>query len=151
MGKVMARFIATFGYVGHCPLAPGSLASAVGVGLAFVLRGNTFYYVLALVLVTIAGFLAAGIVEKEEGKKDPGCVVIDEVSGMMISLFALPLSWPVMLTGFFLFRAFDMFKIYPANKLEDMGGSFGIMSDDIAAGIYANITLQIALRLAGWM
>lgn len=127
------------------------MASAAGVGLAFILREHAVIYFLAGFLVTAAGFLSAGIVEKEEGKKDPGCIVIDEVSGMMITLFSIPLSIPVMLVGFFLFRAFDMFKIYPANKLEDMGGSFGIMSDDIMAGLYANITLQVALRCAGWM
>ncbi len=151
MDQKLARFFATFGYIGHFPMAPGSIASAAGVGLAFALRDHAVIYVLVAFFVTAIGFCSAGIVEKAEGKKDPGCVVIDEVSGMMISLFGLPLSWPVMLVGFFLFRAFDMFKIYPANKLEDMGGSFGIMSDDIAAGLYANLTLQVALRLAGWM
>ncbi|MEI6437581.1 MAG: phosphatidylglycerophosphatase A [Candidatus Omnitrophota bacterium] len=151
MGQKLARFLATFGYIGHFPAAPGTMASAAGVGLAFLLRDHVFWYVAVFAVVTVLGFLTAGIVEKMEGKKDPGCVVIDEVSGMMISLFGIPLSWPVMLVGFFLFRAFDMFKIYPANKLEDMGGGTGIMCDDIAAGIYANITLQVALRLAGWM
>ena len=151
MNATAAKIIATFGFIGYCPVAPGTLASAAGVGLAFLLRDQPAFYVLAAVLVTVLGLLSAGVVEKIEGRKDPGCIVIDEVAGMMISLFALPLSWPVMLVGFFLFRAFDMFKIYPANRLEDMGGSVGIMSDDIAAGVYTNIVLQVALRLAGWM
>ena len=77
--------------------------------------------------------------------------MIDEVAGMMVSLFMLPLSWPVMLVGFFLFRAFDMFKIFPANKFEDMGGASGIMMDDIMAGIYTNIVLQVAVRVVGIM
>ena len=151
MNSLLARIIATFGFIGHCPVAPGSAASLAGLGLAFVLRNEPVYYVIVTVVVTILGLMTAGIVEKAEGKKDPGCIVIDEVSGMMITLFSLPLSWPVLVSGFFLFRAFDMFKIYPANRLEDMGGSVGVMADDIAAGIYANITLQVALRLAGWM
>jgi phosphatidylglycerophosphatase A len=151
MNVFWSRFIATFGYIGYCPAAPGTLASAAGLGLAFALRHYPVFYVVVAVVVTVLGLMSAGIVEKSVGKKDPGCVVIDEVAGMMVTLFAVPLSWPVMLTGFFLFRAFDMFKIYPANKLEDMGGSVGIMADDIAAGIYANVTLQVALRLAGWM
>ncbi|MBF0593532.1 MAG: phosphatidylglycerophosphatase A [Candidatus Omnitrophica bacterium] len=151
MNSALAKFIATFGYIGLCPVAPGTAASAAGVVLAYLLRDQAALYIGVFLVVTVLGFLSAGIVEKDLGKKDPGCVVIDEVSGMMISLFMLPLSWPVMLTGFFLFRAFDMFKIYPANKLEDLGGSTGIMCDDIAAGIYANLTLQVALRLAGWM
>ena len=151
MNPLLARIIGTVGYVGHFPVAPGTLASAVGVGLAFSLRNYSLWYVLVTAVITVVGIVAAGIVEKQEGKKDPGCVVIDEVAGMMVSLFGIPLSWPAMLVGFFLFRAFDMFKIYPANKLEAMGGGFGIVADDIAAGIYANLTLQIALRLAGWM
>lgn len=151
MNPLIARFIGTFGYVGLLPVAPGTAASAVGVALAFALRHNVPAYVVAAAAITAVGFVAGGIVEKQEGKKDPGCVVIDEVSGMMISLFGIPLSWPVMIVGFFLFRAFDMFKIYPANRLEAMGGGLGIMADDIAAGIYTNITLQIALRLAGWL
>ena len=151
MNPFLARVIGTFGYVGHFPVAPGTAASAIGVGLAFLLRDMPVIYVVVAVVLTGIGIIAAGIVEKQEGKKDPGCVVIDEVAGMMVALFGIPLSWPAMLVGFFLFRAFDMFKIYPANKLEDMGGGFGIMADDIAAGIYANVTLQVALRLAGWM
>lgn len=151
MNCSLARIIATFGFIGHFPVAPGTMASVAGVALAFMLRNDPVFFVVVMIGVTVLGLLSAGVVEKAEGKKDPGCVVIDEVAGMMLSLFLLPLSWPVMVVGFFLFRAFDMFKIYPANKLEDMGGSFGIMADDIAAGIYTNIILQIALRLAGWM
>ena len=76
-------------------------------------------------------------------------VVIDEVSGIMISFFLLPITWSVVLTTFFLFRALDMFKTYPANKLEAMGGTEGIMMDDILAGVYTNIIMQIAVRYAG--
>ena len=94
------------------------------------------------------GFITSDIVEKVVGKKDPSCVVIDEVSGMMIALFMLPWTPAVVVTTFFLFRAFDMFKIYPMNKLEALGGGKGIMLDDIFAGIYANLTMQIALYLS---
>jgi len=82
------------------------------------------------------------------GQKDPSCVVIDEVSGIMIAFFMLPMVWPVSIITFFLFRAFDMFKIYPVNKFEEMKGGTGIMMDDIIAGLYTNITMQIAIRLA---
>jgi len=151
MNPLLARIIATFGFIGFFPVGPGSAASLAGLGMAYALREQPVFYVLIVAAVTVLGLMSAGIVEKAEGKKDPGCIVIDEVAGMLIALFGLPLSWPVLITGFFLFRAFDMFKIYPANRLEAMGGSVGIMADDIAAGIYANITLQIALRLANWM
>ncbi len=93
--------------------------------------------------------MASGQVEKLIGKKDPGCIVIDEAAGIMISVLFIPMTWPIMLTGFFLFRAFDMFKIYPANKFEDMGGAYGIMMDDVMAGVYTNIVLQVAVRVLG--
>ena len=80
-------------------------------------------------------------------KKDPSCVVIDEVSGVMIALFMLPIIPSVLFTAFFLFRAFDMFKIYPANKIEKLPSSYGIMFDDIIAGIYTNMTMHIALKI----
>jgi len=77
-------------------------------------------------------------------------LVIDEVVGVMIALWGLPLTWSVMICGFFLFRAFDMFKIYPINKLEAQPGGWGIMLDDCMAGVYTNIILRIALRCAGF-
>jgi phosphatidylglycerophosphatase A len=145
----VARFCATFFHIGDLPLAPGSAASAVALVLAFLVHPWPILYIALGVLVTIVGFMTAGQVETLIGKKDPGCIVIDEVAGIMISFLFLPMTWPVMLTGFFLFRAFDMFKIYPANKFEAMGGAHGIMLDDIMAGVYTNIVLQIAVRVVG--
>ena len=97
----------------------------------------------------ILGIMTTGIMEKRMNQKDPGCLVIDEVVGVMIALWGLPLIWSVMICGFFLFRAFDMFKIYPINKLEAQPGGWGIMLDDCLAGVYTNIILRIALRCAG--
>lgn len=145
----MIKFIATFFYVGNIPPAPGTLASAITVIICYLLRDNTPLYLLCLLGVLVLGFLTAGRAEKILGKKDPGCIVIDEVCGVMITFLALPFSWPVIFTAFFLFRAFDMFKIFPARQMELKGGAFGIMMDDIVAGIYTNIVMQIAIRLAG--
>ena len=149
MSPKLSKFIATFCCVGLLPVAPGTMASAVGAALAFIFRFNVAGYAFVMVTVTVLGFFFAGEAERAIGKKDPGCIVIDEVSGMMISLFMLPLYWPIIVTGFFLFRAFDMFKIPPEDRFERLGGSAGIMLDDIMAGIYTNVTLQIALRLSG--
>ena len=145
----IARCCATFFYIGDFPVAPGSVASAAALLIAFLLHRWLFLYIVVGVLVTAVGFMTSGRVEKLIGRKDPGCIVIDEVSGMMISFLFLPMTWPVMLTGFFLFRAFDMFKIFPANKFEDMGGARGIMLDDVMAGIYTNIVLQVAVKVIG--
>ncbi len=149
MSNKLTELLATFFYVGYIPLCPGSAASAVGALMAYYLCPNKFLYVLVWATVTLAGFCSGGGMENIRGRKDPGCVVIDEVSGMLLTFFMLPLTWPVLWTGYFLFRAFDMFKIYPANRFERLPGGAGIMMDDLVAGLYANLTMQLALRLAG--
>ena len=145
----MIKLISTFFYIGYFRFAPGSAASLAGAVICYPLQSHMALYIAVWAAVTIAGFVFAGHMEKIAGKKDPSCVVIDEVSGMMIAFFLLPLKWPVVVTAFFLFRAFDMFKIYPADKLESLPGAAGIMMDDIAAGIYTNIIMQVAIRFVG--
>ncbi len=128
-------------------MAPGSAASIIGALFYFALREQLVIYVLLLGIVTWLGFWVSERMETLVGAKDPSCIVIDEVSGVMIAFFMLPLNLPVVLTAFFLFRAFDMFKIYPVNKFETMPGGIAIMMDDIIAGIYTNLTMQLAIRL----
>lgn len=149
MSDKMVQMFATWFYVGRSPFAPGSMASIVGALMAIILMNNLFLFCVVLVAVSVLGFLVSGPMEEILGKKDPGCVVIDEIAGVMIAFFMLPLQWNVVIVAYFLFRAFDMFKIYPVNKFEDLGGGTGIMMDDIVAGIYTNIVMQIAVRWAG--
>ena len=148
MIKDFRTMLATFFYIGFLPKAPGSAATLAGVAISYLLMGHTALYILVTVLVTVVGFAVSGQVEEAMGKKDPGCIVIDEVAGVMIAFYALPPTLPVMWTAFFLFRAFDMFKIYPGNKLEGLKGSAGIMLDDLMAGVYTLIVMHLALRLA---
>ena len=145
----LAKLLATFFYVGYFPKAPGSMATVVGFLIYAYLGKQTFLYVLLFLIITALGFWAADQMERVSGAKDPSCIVIDEISGVMIAFFFLPLSWPVIITTFFLFRAFDMFKIYPVYKLETLKGGMGVMMDDIVAGIYTCVTMHIAVRLAG--
>jgi len=149
MSSKIAECLATFFYVGRFPVAPGSLASLVGVLIYLIFWGQGNFYLAVSVLVTLAGFWAAGKVEKLSGENDPGCVVIDEVAGVLTAFFLLPPTIPVIFTAFFLFRAFDMFKIYPIDKTEEIPGSTGIMLDDLLAGLYTNIVMQAAIRIAG--
>lgn len=149
MKKRTIKLVSTFFEVGSMPFAPGTLASAVGLLIAIIFSQNVFLYLVVWAVITYFGFKTSGEMEKILKEKDPGCVVIDEVSGIMISFFLLPINTAVIFTGFFLFRAFDMFKIYPGNKLENKGGAYGIMMDDIMAGIYTNIVMQIAVRWVG--
>ena len=149
MRNFLIKAFATVLGVGYLPTAPGSWATAVGVALAYGLGNNLPAYTIVLLVLLILGIMTTGIIEKQLNQKDPGFLVIDEVVGVMIALWGLPLTWSVMICGFFLFRAFDMFKIYPINKLEAQPGGWGIMLDDCMAGVYTNIILRIALRCAG--
>ncbi len=149
MSDQINKILATFFYIGFFPFAPGSVASLLAGMLAISLHGLVGLYVVVTIIITVIGFLVSGKMEDIVKKKDPSCVVIDEVAGGLIAFFMLPLNAPVLITAYFLFRAFDMFKIYPVNRFEELPGSTGIMMDDLFAGLYTNITMHIALRLTG--
>ncbi|MBF0504667.1 MAG: phosphatidylglycerophosphatase A [Candidatus Omnitrophica bacterium] len=150
MKNFLMKLIATVLGVGLCPFASGTAGTAVGVVIFYFLGNNGVIFASLLTALLFLGIISSGLVEKQLNQKDPGIVVIDEVVGVMIALWGLPIMWPVMIIGFFLFRAFDMFKIYPINKLEAQPGGWGIMLDDCMAGVYTNIILRIALRCAGF-
>ncbi len=147
-----ARILATCCFLGYVRPASGSVASILGVVLYLVLAPlSVMIYGATLVCLFFFGVWASRVVEDRLGEKDPSVVVIDEVVGMMITLIGLPADFPVLVTAFFLFRAFDMFKVYPANRMENTAGGRGIMLDDVVAGLYANIVMQAALFLKAGM
>jgi phosphatidylglycerophosphatase A len=145
----LAVLIATAGYSGYFPIAPGTVGSAVGL----LVYGLVWWSGLplleaALIGVTFAaGTWAATRAERYFGGIDPGPVVIDEVLGMLVTLAFIPAGWSAMLTGFVLFRILDVVKPYPANRLEKFHGGFGIMADDAMAGVYANLSLRALMWL----
>ena len=149
MPEKWVRLCATFFYVGYAPFASGTAASFVAFFIAILIHSSLLLYILVTGVITYLGFKTSGEMEKLAGQKDPGCIVIDEVAGALIAVFLLPFQWPVLITAFFLFRAFDMFKIYPVNKLESASGSVGVMMDDLVAGLYTNLIMQVAVRWAG--
>ena len=116
------------------------------VGLAFI-PFTTFSLIVATAAVTAVGLWASGRVERMVGRKDPGVIVIDEVAGMMVSVLFLPRTWPVLLTAFFLFRLFDVWKPFPARQSQVITGGVGVMIDDLIAGAYA-LAVVAAARLA---
>ena len=149
MSNRLSQLIATFFYLGYFPFASGSLAGMAGGAIAIFLHRVPFLHLIFFAIVTALGFYASDRMEKWMKEKDPSCIVIDEVAGVLIAFFMLPVRPSVVISAFFLFRAFDMFKIYPANKFEEIKGGSGVMMDDIVAGIYTNLVMQIAVRLAG--
>ena len=146
-----AVWIATCGGVGFFPIAPGTAGSAVGLVLVVVLgraplaqpwRSSLLAFV-ALGLFFL-GVWAAGAAEKHFGQIDPGPVVIDEVVGQLLTFLALPgASWKWLLAGFVLFRIFDITKPWPIRKLEKLPGGWGVLADDLMAGVFAAIVLQM--------
>ena len=147
MNKKLTKIISTFFYCGYFPVLPGTVGALAGLGIYFLVRSNIILYIVTTLFLTILGFKFSGKAESLFQEKDPHKVVIDEVSGILIALFLLPSNLPVIISAFFLFRAFDMIKPPPADKLQDLKGSAGIMLDDVVAGIYTNICFQVALKL----
>lgn len=135
--------IASVFYIGYLPVAPGTLGSLASLVLYYFICHDALIMAVVILIVIILGFMTAGRVEKVFGEKDPGEIVIDEFAGMLISLYRLPPTMGYVVTGFLLFRFFDIVKPKPIQSLEKLKGSLGIMSDDIIAGVYANIALQI--------
>ncbi|MDH4099414.1 MAG: phosphatidylglycerophosphatase A [Nitrospirota bacterium] len=143
-----AVFIATGGGAGYSPWAPGTAGSLVGILPALLLSQISPIAGLGLIIaVTLAGVWASSVAEKHFDKKDASPIVIDEIAGQMITLWLVPPSVGFVVAGFLLFRFFDILKPFPARQLQDnLPGGWGVMMDDVAAGIYANLCLQIALR-----
>lgn len=141
------EIVTTFFYVGYVPFAPGSVASLAGLFLFYLIKGNILLYIFFILLFLFLGLLLATKAEKLFNKKDARCIVIDEVLGMLLSLMFMPYDIKVVIIAFILFRIFDTLKPYPAGRLQNLPGSLGIMSDDIVAGLYTNVILQVALRL----
>jgi phosphatidylglycerophosphatase A len=150
----LAVFIATAGYSGYFPFAPGTVGSAVGLLvylLAWWMQSPIFEIGLIVVLFA-AGVWAGTTAERYFGGVDPGPIVIDEVVGMLITLAFIPVGWFGALAGFFLFRVFDIIKPFPAGRFEALHGGLGVMADDAMAAVYANISLRLLLWwLPAWI
>ncbi len=152
---IKSRFswlIATFFGIGHLKPGPGTWASAVTVILWWaVAQALPAAWLLPLailvsVAVTLIGIPPSTVVARESGREDPGFVVIDEVAGQMIALIGVPLHWKYLVAGFILFRSFDIVKPFPLRRLEDLPEGTGIMMDDVGAGLYALVLLQLWLH-----
>lgn len=170
-GDRLAVAVSTCG-VGYLPLAPGTWGSILGVAIyfgVFVAEFNLGIYLLhkgwpgpqieswlySANLVLLLGLFLAGVAASSRasrvfGEKDPSRTVIDEVMGQLVVFLFIPLttSWWLIGTGFVLFRLFDIWKPYPIGDLQDLPGGLGVCADDILAGIYAGIALNVIYSLS---
>ena len=152
--RLLARLISTVGYIGYLPIAPGTWGSAAGLAVYAAVRVTAGPVAeLAVVVGLLAvGVWSATVTGHEMGDEDPGPVVIDEVVGMLVTLLWLPVGMTGAIAGFVLFRLFDIVKPFPARQFEQLPGGWGVMFDDVMAGIYGNLALRLLmLAVPAWL
>ncbi len=135
--------IATLGFVGFLPHAPGSFGSAAGLLFILMLRPSDIFLLFLLLLAFGIGVMSSHAAEQVLGK-DSGHIVIDEFFGYMVSVLFVPMSIGYLIAAFVLFRVFDILKPTPIREMETMfSGGLGIMMDDLVAGVFANLCIQL--------
>lgn len=146
-----AWLVATAGGVGAVPWAPGTAGSVVGLVLAATVGQlvSPWWYLGLVGALFFSGVAAAQAVERATLRKDPSHVVIDEVVGMLLALYALPARSGVYFSAFLCFRGLDIFKPFPIRRLERQPGGWGIMLDDLAAGLCTNLLVRGGLWVLG--
>ncbi len=150
--KYLHILIATTFGAGFSPFAPGTAGAIVGCAFLWGFNElqylptfpNPFLFVVLIFVVALLGIYATNKLEQEWGK-DPSKVVIDELVGVWIAMVFVPFTWLNLLLAFGLFRFFDIAKPLGVRKMEQLKGGVGVMADDVLAGIYANLVLQLIL------
>lgn len=146
-------FVATCGYLGYVPVAPGTFGSAAGLAVFFAIRstGSVTVELAAIVVLFAIGVWSGTIAEHHFGGIDPGPVVLDEVVGMLITLALLPVNLTGAIVGFFIFRVLDVVKPWPSAQFEKLPGGLGVMADDGMAAIYGNLAMRgLIFLMPGW-
>ncbi len=144
-------YIATGSFVGYIPFAPGTFGTALGLFFCYLLSlidlSVSFFLVLLFILFSI---WIAHRAEKILKKKDAGCIVIDEIAGIMVALLGLQFHLWSVLAGFIIFRFFDIIKPFPIRTIEKrFSGGVGIVVDDVAAGLFSHLVLRVAFVVTG--
>ncbi len=142
------KVLATGLGLGYAPKAPGTAGSVLGMVLVFFLQGFSIHgyllFTLGFSLIAIAVSSQAEVIFKEH---DSQKIVIDEIAGIVVTFIWIPLTWPTALAGFILFRFFDIVKIPPVKQSQRLPRGWGVVVDDLLAGVYANIVLQIGVTV----
>ena len=151
MNRPVALMSATVFGVGYAPVAPGTFGSAVGLVMWWLLPPSPLAQAAVIAGLFGLGAWSSRVAEECCGRVDPGHVVIDEVMGMLITMFMQPVGWLSAAAGFLVFRALDVLKPYPADRFVRLLGGVGVMADDAMAGIYSNVALRILVWLSGFV
>ncbi|MCK4336340.1 MAG: phosphatidylglycerophosphatase A [Candidatus Aminicenantes bacterium] len=147
--NMTAKILSTFFGAGYAPIAPGTFTSLLIVLLYrfYLVRLDWPIYLVLLLILFFLGVYVSTRFARELNKEDPQIIVIDEVLGQMIPLFLIKPDWLLLAAAFVLFRLFDIIKPFPVNKAEKFPQGWGIMMDDLVAGLYAGIIINIFLLL----
>jgi len=153
MKKKVVELLATGFYFGKAKKMPGTFGTLWGIPLAFGLGHlGAFVYMFATVILILVASVIAELHENFTHSHDPGEIVIDEVVGYLVAFTWLPLTWQSFCGAFLLFRFFDILKPWPINYIDrNIKGGLGTVLDDVAAGIMANICLQIIFEKTSWL
>ena len=145
----IVEMIATAGYVGRLPLFPGTFGSAIGLLIYFIMPALPKPFILlGLIGFVLFSVWISGEAEKLFAAKDPGCIVIDEVAGMLVTFFALPRTVFIGIAGFAVFRLLDILKPFPIKYAErKCPGGIGVVMDDVIAGLMSNVLVRIFLMI----
>jgi len=146
--SVVLKNLATLGFIGYLPFAPGTFGTVVAVIFFALLKPPLLLHFFLLIVITAVGGVASDRAEKILSEKDSSHIVIDEFAGYGLSILSLPLTLPYIIAAFLLFRFFDILKPPPIRWIEKvLPGGAGIMADDLMAGIYANVSLNVLLQV----
>jgi phosphatidylglycerophosphatase A len=154
LSRLITRMGASLFFLGYVPPMPGTLGSACAVAALWWIHAGlgwtslpewTRWYWFGIVAVSALSVLLSNRAVELFGREDPPQVIIDEVAGQLVTFIMIPLSWRTLVLGFVLFRFFDIIKPYPVYKMEDLDDGVGVTLDDIAAGVWANVTLSAIL------
>jgi phosphatidylglycerophosphatase A len=145
----LGLFVATCGYLGYVPVAPGTFGSALGLAVFFAVRSadSVALEIGVVVLLFVVGLWCGTIAEHHFGGIDPGPVVLDEVLGMLITLALLPVNTTGAIVGFIVFRVLDVLKPWPSAQFERLPGGLGVMADDAMAAVYGNVLMRGLIAL----
>ena len=153
MTQRLGVFVATFGYLGYAPFAPGTFGSAAGLLVFWGMRlvGSGGFEAGLIAVLFVLGVWSATLAERVLGI-DPGPVVLDEVLGMLVTLAFLQVTLTGAILAFAIFRVLDVVKPWPSGQFERLPGGLGVMADDAMAGVYGNVVMRglILVAPAGW-
>lgn len=144
--QALLKHIATLGPIGYIPFGPGTFGSLTGLICLWFFPLPLYWHFLLIIMGSIIGALSATAAEKQFGQKDSGKIIIDEFIGFYVTTFFIPHTPALLIAAFVIFRFFDIFKPLMIKKVEKaLKNGKGVMADDILAGIYANVVLQVWL------